>query len=133
MFSMTTDNIFKMLMLIKIGTMRPTKEADKGYFKIGSEQQIKKGMFDNFHYMKVTITARDKADLIKMNDAEFKPLGYTDKAEYMSEPFNISNPSTARVRYWFDIVPNSINWEKVAELLTAEQFQAVAELWEVEI
>lgn len=85
----------------KVETLRPVKPDGKGYFKIGSVQQIKLNLFASWK-CKVKILSRDIINLDDIQD--YKPLGYDSKEEYLNEPFNLKNPSNLRVKYKFELI-----------------------------
>ena len=100
MFSMTWHNILMMLIGVKLQTLRSTSTN----FKIGSTQLIKVGMFDAFAYMKIKITNAETVNINELTQTDFQQLGYTSKADYMKEPFNINNSDPLRIRYTFEII-----------------------------
>ena len=83
-------------------TCRPIKEDGKGYFKLGSIQQIRDSRnFKAPYICRVLVYGRDFVDLQTLTPADCLRLGYETKAEYIAQPYNQRNPSSERVRYTF--------------------------------
>ena len=61
-------------------------------------------MFDAFAYMKIKITNAETVNINELTQTDFQQLGYTSKADYMKEPFNINNSDPLRIRYTFEII-----------------------------
>ena len=112
----------------KVETLRPIKPNGKGYFKIGSIQQIRTSRnFKEPYLCRVIILARDFIDLRNMSDPEFKPLGYPNKAEYLAQAYNLRNKSPYRVRYSF------MRLERFAEYVESLEIdpEAFGEIWDI--
>ena len=114
MLSMNIKNLKDINNNIKKTTLRAFKGSLKGTLKIGSIQMIKKGLFDSNYCFKVVITNKTIVNIndLKLND--FKALGYSNKQEYLKEPFNVNNNSPLRVKYDFKVV--EVNKTRLKEL-----------------
>ena len=111
MFLMDEDDIKFILMGLKWMTMRGVRE-DGVYFKLNSKQYLKLNLFGDW-FVRVQITNREFVNLDEMDDDDFMGVGYS-KEDYLSHPYNTSNPSPMRVKYEFEIV--EINENKIREL-----------------
>ena len=102
MFIVTQSEGWSILNGEKVETLRPIKANGKGYFKIGSIQQIFVGR--NFKVpclCRVLVYGRDFVNIHDLSIWDFGRLGYSSKAEYLAQPYNKNNPSPERVRYQF--------------------------------
>ncbi len=114
MLLMNNKNIIDIYNGTKVMTLRPLKKNNKGYFKLGSIQEVKNNLFSDC-YMKVQITGRKFVNINNLTIADFKELGYASKEEYLSEDYNKNNPSPQRICYRFRLV--SANKKKINELI----------------
>ena len=87
---------------VKVSTLRPIKESGKGYFKIGSLQMFCLGRdFVNGFFNRGLILNRYPVNIEDLTAEDFQAVGYSSKAEYMSQPYNQNNPSQERMKYDF--------------------------------
>lgn len=102
MFIVKNREGFSILNGEKIKTLRPIKASGKGYFKIGSLQQIRQSRnFKKPYLCMVLVTARYFVNVDSLEPEDFQALGYPSKAEYMAQDYNLRNPSPERVCYEF--------------------------------
>lgn len=114
MLLMNNKNIIDIYHGDKTMTLRPLKKDNKGYFKLGSVQEVNNNIFGDY-YLKVQIIGRRFVDINNLSVKDFHELGYASREEYLSEDYNRKNPSTQRISYRFRVV--KVNRNKMLELL----------------
>lgn len=131
MFIMNRKNCDDIDAREKVGTLRPLNPSGKGYFKAGRSYWVHLGRnFKTPHYARILINTVDFVDVEALTLQDFHRLGYSSKAEYLAESFNISNPSSQRVAYWFETlhtIEDLKDWAESFEI-TPEAYHELYEL-----
>lgn len=115
MLLMNNKNIIDIYHGDKTMTLRPLKKNNKGYFKLGSIQEIRNNHFSKDYHLKVQIIGRKFVNINNLSINDFHELGYASREEYLAEDYNQKNPSSQRICYRFRVV--KVNKTKMLELL----------------
>lgn len=108
---------FAILNGFKTTSLRPIRANGRGYCRVGAIHEVRTNRnFKAPFLCKILITAKEFVNIEDLGREDFKALGYQNKAEYMEQPYNRSNPDPERVRYSFICLDTLLRW-----ILTEEQ------------
>ena len=104
----------------KWATLRPIRASGKGYLRLGSLQMFCEGRdFKNGFFNRGLIYSRSFCSVESLTSADCQALGYSSKAEYMAQNYNVRNSDPLRVRYDFITLPDLLALVESAEITPA--------------
>ena len=123
MFIVTASEGAKIKKGEKVDTLRPIKAHNKGYFKVGSLQEVKTSRnFKEASICRVLVLSRGLTSLDYLTQGDILRLGYLNKGEYLAQPYNQANPSRARVKYSFIELSHLLAEVQALEMTPANLF-----------